>query len=605
MVGALEGTQTVSAGGTLTSTFYLSPGSYRLQIRDMGNDAQDVYHPYYISFETAAEMDSHEPNNESNSATVVSSSEVSGYISHDGDEDWYRLSGNERGIVRLHLTMPIAEVAPAYRIVNSSGDVLASGGNAAGTNTATDIVYDLAIDSADDWYVVISGTESDQSDRAVSYALALEVLTDPDTNESNDHPSIATEFASMACGGSWSEWSEASGYIASAGDVDWYHVNATDCGRGVLEIDLDFSGTLPSGFLSSVSLVREVANASCNLDQDCQLLPEDCDDDLGCGYLGNSCLTQGVCAGAGVCLPSGNCGANWAVFQGTESSPGTVNFSAPLQNWSESGDFYIAVSDTRGETYSTSSGYTLRVRTRADLDENEISGAYSTRPPSDNDEVRNHMAYAVAVPVHDCTQSSGNVPEPAPDTDSGTDTSPDDTDTTENGDTETGSQNTGPSLTPGCCGENDWIEGNISYNYDEDWYAYPHPCPGEDCMVRVLFDIGAGPVDTYFRIFANGGNWYDNITSVTEKNSQSVISGAFGGTSGNDSCFYAYNEHSGEPYWYYLSIRDTIFVSEAQPLAGKWDWSANQPYRFCVEKVADGCQSPCQYYEGSGCGQPQ
>ena len=48
-----------------------------------------------------------------------------------------------------------------------------------------------------------------------------------------------------------------------------------------------------------------------------------------------------------------------------------------------------------------------------------------------------------------------------------------------------------------CCGteESDWIEG-ISYEHDQDWYAYRHPCPGEDCMVRIVFQLDGGKVTT-------------------------------------------------------------------------------------------------------------
>ena len=609
VVAKLSSTETIVAGETLTTAFFLTSGTYNLQLRDMGSDAQDVYHPYSLSLQTAADGDKNEPNNDAKSATPANGGQSNGYISYDGDEDWYSITGNARGIVRLHLTMPVATVAPAYKVVNAAGEVVVDGGNAAGTNTATDITYDLAINSADAWYVVISGTEPDQSDASVPYTLTIEVLTDPDTNESNDHPSTATEAGTMTCGDSWSEWNSMNGYIASAGDVDWFHVDASDCSNGIVEVELSFdaAGSLPADFIASVSLVREVSDKSCTMDQECQLLSTSCDNDLDCGYLGNSCVSGSVCAGAGVCMPTGKCAANWAVFQGTEKVPATVHFSAPLQKWSDAGDFYIAVSDTHGVSYAIGSQYTLRAKVMNEMDKNEISGAYTTHPPTDDDSIYAHLKNAVAIPVHDCTQTASTVPDtnvPAVDSDSDTDTATADSETVGDTDTVDNDENTAPSLTPGCCGPNDWVEGYISYNYDEDWYAYPHPCPGEDCMVRVLYDIGAGPVDTYVRVFQGGSAWYDNITSVKERSSQSAISGSFGGLSGNDSCFYAYNQHTGDPFWYYLSIRDTIFVSQSNPEDGTWDWSTSQPYRFCVEKVAAGCQAPCEYVEGDGCNSP-
>lgn len=121
-------------------------------------------------------------------------------------------------------------------------------------------------------------------------------------------------------------------------------------------------------------------------------------------------------------------------------------------------------------------------------------------------------------------------------------------------------------------------------------------------MVRILYEIDEGPVDTYFRVFHGGSMWYDNLASVMEQTTQSAVSSAYGGLAATDDCFYAYNGHGDS---YYLSVRDTIFVDDNEPLGGQWDWSVGQHYRFCIEKVAAGCQSPCQYYEGSGCGQPE
>ncbi|MBN2529314.1 MAG: PPC domain-containing protein [Deltaproteobacteria bacterium] len=601
VVGTLDSGKSVVAGTSLSSSFYLPSGTYHLQVRDDGADGQDVYHPYQLTVTTAADADVQEPNNDAPGATALTGGSATGYLSYDGDEDWYMVEGRENGIIQLHLTMPVSFVAPAFRIVTASGVELASGDNPAGMSVATDISYDLAVDSAEPIYVVVSGTDAGGSDVAVAYTLQVTVAPDPDSNENNDHPSVATPMTTIGCGAAWSDWSEVQGYIASSGDEDWYALNTGNCDHGVLQVELTFAnaGSLPAGFRPTVSFVREYDGAACTVDQECQTLPENCDDDLGCSYLGNSCVkqggSQGVCAGASVCLPSGNCGANWAVAQASEGAPGVVQFTAPLNNWSASGNIYLAVSDTVGELFSVNHIYTLRARLIADADGNEVSGAYSTRPPSDNDKVYNHIANAVPVPVHDCTQSGG--------VDTGSDTDSDtggtaDSDTTA---VDTESDNSAaPTTVPGCCGPNDWVEGYISYLYDEDWYAYPHPCPGEDCMVRIHYQLGEGPVDTYLRLFADGNMWYDNLASIKEQSVQSAVTGFFGNTTAAD-CFYAYNKHGD---FYYLSIRDTIFVSESQPLAGQWDWSVGQYYRFCVEKIANGCQSPCQYYEGSGCGQP-
>ena len=144
-------------------------------------------------------------------------------------------------------------------------------------------------------------------------------------------------------------------------------------------------------------------------------------------------------------------------------------------------------------------------------------------------------------------------------------------------------------MIPHCCGteESDWIEGVLSYEFDQDWYAYAHPCPGEDCMVRIIVQIDEGPVDHHWQVYAGNRPWFDQIVPVSEQPSHGAVSRSFGGLEQGDQCFYAYQGHE-QPY-YVISIRDFLPVPDA---------SADQRYRFCVEKVADGChEPPCRISE--------
>jgi hypothetical protein len=156
---------------------------------------------------------------------------------------------------------------------------------------------------------------------------------------------------------------------------------------------------------------------------------------------------------------------------------------------------------------------------------------------------------------------------------------------------------------PECCGSGTWVQGYLAYTYDQDWYSYRHPCPGRDCMVRVVYDFDQGPADFYLRVFQEGQAWFDNLSDTVEMETQSAESGYFGGLDADDYCFYAYQGHEGDPFFYYLAIRDTIYISEDNSEGGTWDWSADQAYRFCIEKIASECLEPCQLYEGE-CGAP-
>jgi hypothetical protein len=144
-----------------------------------------------------------------------------------------------------------------------------------------------------------------------------------------------------------------------------------------------------------------------------------------------------------------------------------------------------------------------------------------------------------------------------------------------------------PDLVPGCCGPDDWIEGAISYPADQDWYVYAHPCPGEDCAVRIRFEVDGGPVDPLWQIYRGDQLWFDTvIPDIEERVAQPAVDGQFGGVEPDDRCFYAFEGHRGRrdtPFYYALRIRD---------LLPEVDWSPGQRYRFCIEKAAATCVAP-------------
>ena len=100
-------------------------------------------------------------------------------------------------------------------------------------------------------------------------------------------------------------------------------------------------------------------------------------------------------------------------------------------------------------------------------------------------------------------------------------------------------------------------------------------------MVRIVLQIDEGPVDHHWQVYAGNSPWFDQIVPVTEAPHHGAVAGTFGGLENSDQCFYAFQGHE-QPY-YVLSIRDFLPVPDA---------SADQRYRFCIEKVADGCHEP-------------
>ncbi|MEO0605678.1 MAG: hypothetical protein AAF211_29870, partial [Myxococcota bacterium] len=366
------------------------------------------------------------------------------------------------------------------------------------------------------------------------------------------------------------------GYLATSGDIDWYGLDLSSCGRGVVEAHVQFAtGTLPAGFESEVRLLRSHDNSVCTLDQDCVSLAERCTTDDDCATWGHSCGLDGYCEGAGLCLPNERCGANLLIERAEPGIEGQVSLSAPLF---DPGPVWLGVSDHRGDAHSPDMPYTIEARVRRDPDEHEPNNLYTGGPPTSS-QANLHDNHAVTLPVHHCID-------------------PDPVDTGATGDTG------GPPPNPKvCCADVAWTEGFLSYDYDQDWFRYAHPCPGEDCMVRLHVEVDGGPVDTLVQVWRRTSLWFDGITGVTDLGLQNPISVSYGGLDPADECFYAYQGHSGDPYWYHVSLRDTLFAGTGNPTDGTWDHSAEQRYRICVEKLAEACLDPC-VVETNGCDTP-
>ena len=557
--------EVATAGVPLRLVHAIDVGTVLLQVRDRSSDAQDVRHPYTVTVSAFDDADTGEPNDQRKRATELVD-QVSASISSQGDHDWYAFDATANTAATIHLSSEIAEYEPRYSVHAPDGTVILDVANPAATVATTDLLHRLALEQAGTWHILVQDDDDTHYDLDTPYRLSLALGDDPDDNEPNDHPASATPLLSTTCGGSWSASAQDGGYVATSGDIDWYELDVADCARGLVEANVAFRGALPAGFDAELRLLVSHGNSVCTLDQDCVSLSETCTTDEDCAGLGNSCGLDGYCEGAGVCLPNQRCGANLLIEQAPTTDPGAVSLSAPLF---DVGAVWLGVSDHRGDTDSPDVPYDIDARVRKDPDGHEPNNLYTAGPPT-SAQARDHDDLAVEIPVYNCIDPDPKDPKAPP---------------------------------RQCCSGSAWTEGVLSYDYDQDWFRYRHPCPGEDCMVRLHVQADAGPVDPLVQVWRGSSLWFDGVTGVVDLGDQSAIDVSFGGLDAADECFYAFQGHNGNPYWYHVSLRDTIFAGDGNSDGGTWDHSATQQYRICIETLANACLSPCEEFE-NGCGTP-
>jgi hypothetical protein len=540
-----------------------------IAVRDTAADAEDTRHAYQLTVTASSDGDTNEPNNGAADATAGGTSlDTDGYISYRGDEDWYAVTASYRNLLIVDLTMPVGGIQPAFKIVRADEVELASQSNPGGGREATDMNYVQALADAGIYYVVVYDDGNMHSDGSTPYNLQLSVIADPDANEANNTPESATVLTEPG--------SHSTPYLASTDDIDWYAV--TIGGADLIQVDVDFSdeATLPEELQAAIRMVYAPANANggkpCVQDQDCHVLDRACGNELDCAGIGNTCLAGGEgCAGAGICLPGGRCGANIITVWADEWAGGVINpdrdkvsLAAPTFG---ADTIYVAVQDYHANANSLTHSYDVTLsHLGLDPDGHEPSEVYTAGPPQGDHNRGMHMAMASEVTVGG----------------------------------------------PGSCPGNS-TTGYISYTYDQDWYRYAHPCPGEACMLRFYYSFDGGAVDFYAQIYRNGSSWMDNLTDTVDMLNQPATGLLYFGDPAY--CYYAYNGDGapivdggvGDTFYYYVNIRDMIY-RDSNPEGGTWDWDRLQQYSFCIEEVAQGCLDPCvDYGDGDGgvdCGSP-
>lgn len=579
--GTVAAQPSSSATGTsLQFTHCVPPGDYFLVMRDQGDDSVDTRNAYSVSLSSAPDPDAAEPNNNAQAATALNSgTPVTGYIACRGDEDWYVIDVPPGRTLGLQLDSAVANYQPTLRLYDAQSNLLVEEQNLAGSVEATAIARFEVLPGAGQYLVSVTDDNNEDGDPQIPYTLKVDFIQDADPNEPNNTPEQAVELSSgsVTCGASWSQVFSEQGSIGSPGDDDWYRLDLSNCQNGIIEATVEYPQTgsaaeqweFNSEIQATVTLVRPHAPSACNDDNDCNTLTKTCNGPLECAGLFDTCLNQGLCSGATVCLPTGTCGANQTQRRYecnprlAECKPGTTppppnraRLASPLL-----GDnvVFLRVTDYQSDGSAPERLYNLTVRVRQDPDTAEPNNLPLNVIAPDYD--RGDMfGQAAQIQVKDCTAGD-------------------------------------------CCtGGN--ISGSIGYESDVDYFRFAHPCPGQDCTLRMVWSTEAGPVDIALNVYREGGASWNVAREPNEMENQPAASGTLGGTTAGNGCFYAYQGHADD---YIVEARDrfALFSDDVTVRPESRDWDPDQTYSFCVEKVANSCsEPPCQVYP-NGCGQPQ
>lgn len=551
----------VGVGRALKDVHCVTPGSYVVSVRSQDLAEEDRTHEYSLSIAEFPEPDSREAtgNDSEEQATALALGEVAqGYIACRGDEDWFAVDVSANSVVQLQLTMPVADVQLQAQLIAPDGTVVETLTNES-LATATNLSAAPLVEQGGTYYVRVADDDGGEADAEQPYELQVLVVDDEDVNEPNDHPDTATPLAAaqVTCGASWQTLTAQQGTIASSGDQDYFVVNLSGCQGGLLEATLrvEMPGAdraqawaLQDQVQASLALVRSHNDSSCSDDTNCVVLNQSCDPDVAdswaCEGYFNACSREGRCTGATVCLPGNVCGAYQvqraysrpadADRANADPPANEVTVSAPIL---ANGQLYLQVADFGGDGGTPDAHYTLQVQVRADPD-----GGDATSPPNNlfgntltesNFEPSVHFGRAVPMEVY----------------------------------------------AAGGCDTQAWASGSLGYENDMDWFVYQHPCePETDCMLRMRYEVDGGEVDHGLFIYGAGELWFSREMS---SGTSGVLLGS-GASAVEDQCFYGSLTHQ-DPY--YVVVRDLVGDGR--------DWNADQNYRFCIEKVADGCLEPC------------
>jgi len=147
------------------------------------------------------------------------------------------------------------------------------------------------------------------------------------------------------------------------------------------------------------------------------------------------------------------------------------------------------------------------------------------------------------------------------------------------------------------------VAGYISYQSDEDWFWFNHPCPGADCgLIFEYVQPGPSPVRPAFLLRTSDLNLHESWTYTKTTPTTAPVTDTFGDGDCTE-CSFASKKHTtgnasdaatpATPYKYYLQVRDVG--------TDDWDFGTTGRYEFRLKAITTGCPASCSQHGAGIC----
>jgi hypothetical protein len=508
-----------------------------------------------------------------------------GFIAYVGDVDVYKVTLDPSAtILQMTVTNPSAgKVTLEYEIADSAGKTVGTG-KVPPADGPVDLTQ--AAPAAGTLFVSFHAAAGSAPSRKpeAGYTVALAGNADSDANEKpvrNDTAVNATCLAGAGspCAAAYAAapvtFPSQTGSIGSRGDRDYFMFRAS-AAPAVVEATLRAPSTVMDMALDI--MVADPASP-CKSDAECKVLAGSCQEDDDC-ELSHQCVaaTAGACAtatcrqcvGAGVCLAlpdsPGKSACGVTLFSARDTDGGqktggdgknTVRTAQPIFN---AGPVFVVVHDNKDDQYDPAAAYSLDVKVVPEPD------------PMDNS-------------TDPAARNNFYNPYPIQKTDLGP------------------NKKRAKDITAQITAQTS-VSGFISYQSDEDWFWFNHPCPGADCgLVFEWVQPGPSSVRPVFFMRTSGLDLHESWTYTGTMPTTGPISGVFG-DGGCEECSFAAKKHgagssndagtAATPYKYYLQVRDAG--------ADDWDFGTSGRYEFRLKTITQGCPASCSELGTGTCG---